>query len=118
MSITDVLNAFLVSDDFASGVLASTKAGFGGSGYSVELFEDGTWRVLWANQIGNLYESAGEILSIPQLSDSDYSDFVDMAGEDGGDEEILSLLRNTDQLEELAQYMRDTYSNALVTREA
>lgn len=110
MSITDALNQFLVSDDFASGVLASTKAGFGGSSYKVELFQDGTNRVLWEGQIGNLYKSDGEILSIPQLSDEDYQDFCDMA-ESEEDEAILSHLRNTDTLEELAQYMRDVYGD-------
>lgn len=115
MSITNVLNAFLASDDFASGVLSSTKAGFGGSSYKVELFQDGTWRVLWANEIGNLYESPGEILSIPQLNDSDYQDLCDMA-ESEEDEAILQHLRNSDTLQDLENYMRDSYSNGFIVR--
>jgi hypothetical protein len=79
------LEAFLKSDDFAEGVVKSTKAGWGGSGYSVELFEDGSHRVLWDNEIGNLYESPGVILGLSALDDSDYQDLVingDMSEED------------------------------------
>lgn len=65
------LDSFLKSDDFKSGVISSTKAGFGGSSYKVELFEDGTYRVLWANQIGNRYETPGAILDLPQLDAED-----------------------------------------------
>jgi hypothetical protein len=70
------LEAFIQSDDFADGIVKSTKSGWGGSGYSVELFEDGLHRVLWDNEIGNRYESPGTILSLPKLDDSDYQDLV------------------------------------------
>lgn len=60
------LEQFIASDEFAPAVMSSTTAGFGGSGYSVELLPDGTWRVLWNGQIGNLYESPGVVLGIPQ----------------------------------------------------
>lgn len=60
------LEQFIASGDFAPAVMSSTTAGFGGSGYSVELLPDGTWRVLWDGQIGNLYESPGVVLGIPQ----------------------------------------------------
>ena len=66
------LDAFLDSGaEFEKAVMDSTTAGFGGGGYSLELFEDGTWRVLWDNQIGNLYCSPGVILSIPQYWDDE-----------------------------------------------
>jgi hypothetical protein len=52
----------------------STQAGFGGSGYSVELFADGTHRVLWDNQIGNRYNSPGLIVGIPKLEDDEMGD--------------------------------------------
>jgi hypothetical protein len=51
----------------------STQASFGGSGYSVELFTDGTYRLLWNNNIGNLYDSPGIIVPVPVLSDDDIS---------------------------------------------
>lgn len=60
------LEQFIASDEFAPAVMSSTTAGFAGSGYSVELLPDGTWRVLWNGQIGNLYESPGVVLGIPQ----------------------------------------------------
>lgn len=65
------MDTFLSSEDFKAGVISSTKAGFSGSSYKVELFEDGTYRVLWANQIGNKYETPGAILVLPQLPDED-----------------------------------------------
>lgn len=64
-----VLESFLASDDFKSSVISATKASWGGSGYSVELFADGTHRVLWNSQIGNKYETPGVILSLPTISD-------------------------------------------------
>lgn len=57
-------------------VMKSTTAGFGGSGYSVELFEDGAFRLLWDGQIGNLYVSSGMLMSIPQLDSEDLGDDV------------------------------------------
>lgn len=65
-----IAKKFTGTEEFKQGVFSSTKAGWGGSGYSVELFPEGTWRVLWDNQIGNLYQSRGVILSLPQLPDS------------------------------------------------
>lgn len=67
MSITSAFNAFM-SESFESACDSSTEASYGGSGYSVELFEDGSYRVLWNNQIGNLYDSEGLILGVPALS--------------------------------------------------
>lgn len=60
--------------DVEDAIEKSTKAGYGGSGYSVELFTDGTYRVLWDGQIGNRYESTGIIVGIPKLNDDDMGD--------------------------------------------
>lgn len=73
------LETFLESGEFGEGVISATKAGWGGSGYSVELFEDGTHRVLWDNQIGNMYESDGVILGLPKIADDSDSDMLDEA---------------------------------------
>ena len=67
------------------GIKSSTKASYSGSGYSVELLPSGSYRVLWDNQIGNLYKSEGVIIGIPACSSdespSDDNDewFVDNA---------------------------------------
>ena len=84
--ITNALNAFIESNAFETAVMSSTTAGFGGSGYSVELFEDGTFRVLWDNEIGNLYRSPGVILSIPQYEQDTVNDL-----QDWGDDADLSF---------------------------
>jgi hypothetical protein len=52
----------------------STQASFGGSGYSVELFTGGTYRLLWNNNIGNLYDSPGIIVPVPALNEDDMGD--------------------------------------------
>ena len=73
MSIQSAFNKFM-REDFQSSVDSSTQASWGGSGYSVELFHDGTYRVLWDNQIGNLYSTPGLILSIPALSGEEWGE--------------------------------------------
>lgn len=75
------LEHFIASNEFETAVKSSTTAGFGGSGYSVELFEDGTWRVLWDNQIGNLYVSPGVILGIPQFDQDTVNDMEQYGGD-------------------------------------
>ena len=80
--LDQTLEKFLASDDFKQGVISSTRASWGGSGYSVELFEDGHWRLLWNNEIGNLYDSPGTILSLPTLADDDVSQADDFMDED------------------------------------
>lgn len=55
-------------------IISATKAGFGGSGYSIELFPDGHYRTLWNNNIGNLYDTPGVIIGIPQLGDDEWDD--------------------------------------------
>lgn len=110
VTLEQTLEAFIKSDEFAEAVIKSTKAGFGGSSYKVELFPDGTSRVLWTNQIGNRYDTPGTIETIPALSDSDYQAFEEITGtvDEVENTDILAdALRNTDTLEEIAQQMRD-----------
>lgn len=86
MSLKEAFESFM-STDFESACDSSTQASWGGSGYSVELFEDETYRVLWDNEIGNLYDSSGLILSIPPLSSDEWDEdplirFYDNAAEE------------------------------------
>lgn len=74
------LIAFTKTEEFAQAVVQSTQAGFGGSGYSVEIFPDGGHRVLADMEIGNLYRSPGMIVRIPQLSGEEVSEADDEAG--------------------------------------
>lgn len=53
---------------------AIKSATLASQGYSVELFPNGSYRLLWDNQIGNLYESPGVIIGIPVCGDSEFSD--------------------------------------------
>ena len=71
MSIQTAFSEFM-SDDFEAACISSTKASFSGSGYSVELFNSGDYRVVWDDNIGNLYKSAGLILPVPSLGDEEY----------------------------------------------
>lgn len=92
MSIQQAFEAFM-SESFQSAVDSSTKASWGGSGYSVELFDDGTYRVLWDNQIGNLYSSPGLILSIPALDGEDeWDEDPDLRFYDNAEESIRASL--------------------------
>ena len=63
-----------MQNDFESAVDSATKASWSGSGYSVELFPDGTYRVLWDAAIGNLYETPGVILGIRALGEDEWDD--------------------------------------------
>lgn len=79
MSVRDAFHSFMTDFEFEKyefekAVDQSTLASFWGSGYSVELFNDGTYRVLWDQQIGNQYQSPGLILSVPALSDEEWDD--------------------------------------------
>ena len=94
--IANALNAFIESSEFEAAVMSSTTAGVGGSGYSVELFPDGTFRVLWDNEIGNKYISPGVILSIPQYEQDTLNDI-----QDWGDDADLSFA-----LEEIKAQLR------------
>ena len=61
-------------DTLEAAIISSTKASWAGSGYSVELFLDGHYRVLWNNEIGNRYVSPGMILPIPALATDDFDE--------------------------------------------
>lgn len=54
--------------------------------YKVELFTDGTYRLLWDSQIGNLYESKGVIVPIwvPLESEVDDATVWDSDEKDAG----------------------------------
>lgn len=71
------LENFLNDGEFTEALSLATRAGFSGSGYSVELYEDGSFTVLWDNTIGNKYQPKGIILSVPQFSDEDWKEFED-----------------------------------------
>lgn len=73
MGIKTALDTFL-ANSFETAVDQSTAASWGGSGYSVELFDNGTYRVLWNQQIGNLYDSPGLILPVPALTEDEWSE--------------------------------------------
>jgi hypothetical protein len=104
------LDAFLQSSDFKDGVISSTKAGWNGGSYKVELFPEGTWRVLWSNEIGNLYESRGIILTLPELDfdPSERDEYVD--GGAGSEEEYLEeLFYNEEQ--EIVDSLKESLSD-------
>jgi len=84
---------FAQSDEFVDAVISATQAGFSGSGYSVEFFEDGSHRLLWDNQIGNLYEHpTSEIVAVPQLSAEQVAECDEDAGE--GMREVAKFYRD------------------------
>jgi hypothetical protein len=94
------LEKFLSSPDFRTGVIDATKASWSGSGYSVELWADGTWRVLSDGQIGTLYQSEGIILALPVLDTDGMQAYVDngTGSEDDFLSEAFSLVED-DELE-------------------
>jgi hypothetical protein len=105
MQYSEILEQYIKSADFKEGVIAATKASWGGSGYSVELFEDGTWRNLWNNEIGNRYNTPGIILALPVLSDENPSDEEKM-----DEEEYFEVFFGAEE-DELAQGMRTLLSD-------
>ena len=77
MGLQDAFDRFMTdknSEVFYEAVNLSTKASWTGSGYSVELFPNGTYRVLRNHNIGNLYDSPGLILGVPPLSQDNWDD--------------------------------------------
>jgi hypothetical protein len=105
-----ILENYLASPDFRDGVISSTQAGFGGSGYSVELFPDGSFRNLWDNQIGNRYESEGVILRLPALDADDMQEYID---DGAGDEEDFLKEQFECEREEIVQSLRETLKEKL-----
>jgi hypothetical protein len=108
MKLHDALENYLKSDDFKTGVIAATRASWGGSGYSVELLPDRTSRNLWNSQIGNRYESEGIILPLPTLDTDDMSEYVD--GGAGSEDDFLAEAFENER-EELAQLVRNTLAD-------
>lgn len=102
--LSETLEKFIASDDFKSGVISSTKASWGGSGYSVELFPDGRWSVLWNSQIGNRYESPGKIFRLPALDTADMAEYVD--GGAGSEDDFLSEAFDNEE-DDLKAELRD-----------
>lgn len=103
--LSAALETFIASPGLKEGVFSSTKAGFGGSHYSVELFPDGTHRVLWANQIGNLYQSDGVILALPQLDNENLQEI-----EGWTEEEVWNEAFNL-EANEIEQSLRNALSD-------
>lgn len=101
------LENFLQSEDFKSGVISSTKASWSGSNYKLELFPAGDWRVLWSNEIGNLYETEGKILTLPALDTDEMDEYVN--GGAGSQEEYLSEAFYAEE-SELQAEMREALS--------
>lgn len=99
-----ILEKFLESPDFKFGVISSTRASYGGSGYSVELLPEGTWSVLWDNQIGNLYESPGVILHLPTFTDD--GTYQEAVNGDMSEEDYFDLCFANEE-KELAEELRD-----------
>ncbi len=83
---------FAQSDEFVNAVEKATQAGFGGSGYSVEFFENDNHRLLWNNEIGNKYHSSGEIVPVPQLSQEQVGECDEDNGE--GMKEVIRFYRD------------------------
>jgi hypothetical protein len=73
MTIQAAFDEFM-ANDFEPAVDSATKASWAGSGYSVEFFDKGNYRVLWNQQIGNSYDSPGLILGIPILNNDEWDE--------------------------------------------
>lgn len=99
------LDNFLRSDDFKAGVISSTKAGWGGGHYSVELFDDGTYRTLWSNQIGNLYRSPGAILALPAFDAENVQEIEGWTEEEVFDQAFLL------EQDDMEKSLRDALDN-------
>ena len=118
--LKQALETFLEDDNaFASAIISSTNAGFSGSGYSVELFLDGSHRVIWNDAIGNRYEPEGLVLGLPKLSDEDYQDLCKVAGDDTSDTNLASELQQwAEGMMEMADDMRKDLDDRLTMRQA
>lgn len=103
-ALRSALESFLDSSEFGESLIKATKALWSGKKYCVELFEDGSFRVLWEDQIGNRYRSPGAMLDLPTLDDDDYQEAVIEGGM--SEEEFFFAVLQNDQ-EELEQQLRD-----------
>ena len=73
MSLEAAFESF-ITEGFREACISSTKAGWSGGSYSVELFSNGTYRVLETQLFGSLYQSPGIIIKIPQLGEDDWDE--------------------------------------------
>ena len=105
-TLTQALENFLQSHAFQEGVIDSTRASWGGSTCSVELFPNGSYRVIW-NKIGNRYESTGIILGLPVLSTDEMQNYID---DGAGTEDDFLLNEFLNNQEDLKVEMRDAFS--------
>lgn len=103
-AIENLKKAFssFMAEKFEEAADLATKSSWGGSGYSVELFEDGHYRILWDNQIGNLYNSTGLILSVPSLADEEWDDDPAIRFYDNAEE--LMREKFTEAIKEIEDY--------------
>ena len=60
-----------------SAIESATKAESENSGYSLEIYPDGTHRVFWSDRIGNLYTSPGFIIHLPTLGEEEWDENED-----------------------------------------
>lgn len=107
--LSTTMEAFLASEDFKSGVISSTKAGWGGSCYKVELLPNGKWSVLWSNQISNLYETPGVIIALPELDTDEMQEMIDGGGADDEDDFLSMAFEN--ECEDLKEDLRTYFSD-------
>jgi len=77
-NIKKTFNAFVSDRQALEAALdSSTKSSWGGGHYVVELFPDGSYRVIPGNDMGTKYFSPGIVLTLPSLSDDDWGDCVE-----------------------------------------
>lgn len=74
MGIKEAFESFM-AEEFKSAVISSTKASWGGSGYSVLLYNNGAYKVLWDKYADNVLDrESAVVIKVPPLSDEDYSE--------------------------------------------
>lgn len=95
------LQDFLASPQLAETIIASTRAGFAQSFYSVELLPGGWQRLLWKVNIGNRFRTEGLILRVPALTDGEYDDLHLAVGNEHLPE-LANMLRGTPREQEIA----------------
>lgn len=61
----------MAHENLLPAVDSSTRAQLEGSGYVVELLEDGSFRELWAFQVDKNYRTPGILLTVPALLTED-----------------------------------------------
>lgn len=93
----EALEAFLGDEEeFREAVLLSTRLGWGGGAAFLEMFEDGSYRIIPSHQLGNLYQSPGLIVEIPSISDEEMLELKQTADYDISEalREAAALLRD------------------------